>query len=106
MNSVLKIGIDGRMLGGRPKGIARYIWELSKVLDEVLPEAQFFVYSKRPIVPAPAISRRWRWRCDLAASCANLPNSLWCVFRLGFLAQRDKLDVFWGGTGLLPLAGC
>jgi glycosyltransferase involved in cell wall biosynthesis len=93
------------MLGPRPKGIGRYVWELCKALDRVLPDARFVVYSREPIVPVPDISPRWRWRCDLSPAGARVPNSLWGVFRLGFIAQRDNLDVFWGGTGLLPLAG-
>lgn len=101
----LKIGIDGRMLGLRPKGIARYIWELCKALDKVLPDARFFVYSRKPIVPIPVISSRWYWRCDPSAAGSRIPNSIWGISRLGYIAQRDNLDVFWGGTGLLPLAG-
>jgi glycosyltransferase involved in cell wall biosynthesis len=93
------------MLGPRPKGIARYIWELCKALDKVLPDARFFVYSPRPIVPMPAISPRWSWRCDLSPVGARIPNSIWGVSRLGYISKRDNLDVFWGGTGLLPLAG-
>jgi glycosyltransferase involved in cell wall biosynthesis len=34
-----------------------------------------------------------------------LPNNLWLVARAGLLSRRDRLDVFWGGTGLLPLIG-
>jgi glycosyltransferase involved in cell wall biosynthesis len=34
-----------------------------------------------------------------------MPNTIWGVSRLGYLAQQDHVDVFWGGTGLLPLAG-
>jgi glycosyltransferase involved in cell wall biosynthesis len=74
-------------------------------LDKILPEARFFVYSPRPIVPMPSISARWSWRCELSAACARIPNSLWAISRLGYIAERDKVDVFWGGTGLLPLAG-
>jgi len=93
------------MLGPRPKGIARYIWELCRALDNHLPEARFFVYSRKPILPVPAISRRWRWRCDISRAGAAVPSSIWGVSRLGHLAQRDEVDVFWGGTGLLPLVG-
>jgi len=99
------IGIDGRVLGPQPKGISRYVWELCKALDKVLPEARFIVYSRRPISPMPVISARWRWRCDISRTGAKIPNSLWCILRLGYLAKRDNLDVFWGGTGILPLAG-
>ena len=43
----MRIGIDGRRLGLRSKGIGRYIWELCNGLDEVLPNAQFFLlYAK------------------------------------------------------------
>src|SRR5271166_5978532 len=93
------------MLRPRPKGVARYIWELCKALDKVLPDARFFVYSRKPIVPMPDISSRWSWRCDLSPVGARIPNSIWGASRLGHIAQRDNLDVFWGGTGLLPLVG-
>lgn len=105
MRSSLKIGIDGRMLGPRLKGIGRYIWELCKGLDVVLSEAQFFVYSRAPIDPIPFISARWSWRYDGSALGRRIPNSIWCVSRLGYLAARDHVDVFWAGTGLLPLCG-
>src|SRR5271155_2677146 len=102
---MLRIGIDGRMLGPRPKGIARYIWELCKALDKVLPDARFFLYSRKPIGCTPQISSRWSWQSDPSSVGVRMADSIWGVSRLGYIARRDKLDVFWGGTGLLPLAG-
>jgi len=99
----MRIGIDGRRLGLRPKGIGRYIWELCNGLDEVLPNAQFFLYTPRSL-NLPQISNRWSFRVD-ESPFKRLPSNLWLVVGAGRLAQRDKVDCFWSGSGLLPLVG-
>ena len=103
MRRALKIGIDGRLLDIRPRGIGRYIWELCKALDVVLSRAEFYVYSRDPTGLA-RISSRWYERVEQGFA-RKLPKSLWAVTRPGFMARRDGVDVFWGGTGLLPLIG-
>jgi glycosyltransferase involved in cell wall biosynthesis len=103
MHNSLRIGIDGRILGSRAKGIARYIWELCKGLDTVLPGAEFFIYSRDPIGLRP-ISSRWHQRSE-SDYARRMPKSFWAVTRPGFMARHDRVDVFWGGTGLLPLIG-
>jgi glycosyltransferase involved in cell wall biosynthesis len=100
----VRIGIDGRRLGPQPKGIGRYIWELCRALDQVLPAAEFFLYVPQPL-HLPAISRRWSVRVDDAPLGRRLPNTLWLVARVGLMSRQDRLDVFWAGTGLLPLVG-
>ncbi|MBV8134979.1 MAG: hypothetical protein JO121_04945 [Deltaproteobacteria bacterium] len=97
-----RIGIDGRRLGLRLKGIGRYIGELCKGLDQGLPAAEFFLYTPTPPGLA-AIFDRWSIRVDDSRQ-GRPPNNLWLVARAGQLSRRD-LDVFWGGTGLLPLVG-
>jgi glycosyltransferase involved in cell wall biosynthesis len=100
----VRIGIDGRRLGPNRKGIGRYVWELCKELDKILPAAQFFLYS--PISPElPPISHRWSIRIDNSALGQRIPNNLWLATRAGLMTRRDNLDVFWAGTGLLPLIG-
>jgi glycosyltransferase involved in cell wall biosynthesis len=99
----MRIGIDGRRLGLRPKGIGRYIWELCNGLDEVLPDAQFFLYTPRSL-NLPRISNRWSFRVD-ESPFRRLPSNLWLVVGAGRLAQRDEVDCFWSGSGLLPLVG-
>lgn len=98
-----RIGIDGRRLGARPKGIGRYIWELCNGLDKVLPRAQFVLYAHRSL-DLPLISERWSVRVD-ESPFRRLPSNLWLVLRAGRLAQRDGVDCFWSGSGLLPLVG-
>jgi glycosyltransferase involved in cell wall biosynthesis len=99
-----RVGIDARMLGVRPKGIGRYIWELCKAIDRAMPEAEFFLYSRTP-TGLPRISPRWHERVDSSVAAKRLPNSVWGALRAGFLTRSDDLSVFWGGTGLLPLVG-
>jgi len=99
----VRIGVDGRRLGSRPKGIGRYIWELCNGLDEVLPNAEFFVYTPKPLNLSP-ISHRWTLRVD-ESPLRRLPSNLWLVVGAGRLAQRDNIDCFWSGSGLLPLVG-
>ena len=99
----IRIGIDGRRLGSQPKGIGRYIWELCNGLDEVLPNARFFLYTPRSL-NVPQISNRWSFRVD-ESPFRRLPSNLWLVVGAGRLAQRDEVDCFWSGSGLLPLVG-
>jgi glycosyltransferase involved in cell wall biosynthesis len=100
----VRIGIDARRLGPHLKGIGRYVWELCLGLDQVLPTAEFFLYAPKP-PHVPAISRRWSIRVDDSPLGRRLPNTLWLVARAGPMSRRDRLDVFWAGTGLLPLVG-
>src|SRR5271170_5432199 len=100
----VRIGVDGRRLGPNRKGIGRYVWELCKELDRILPTAQFFLYSPKP-PELPPISRRWSIRIDDSAVGQRLPNNLWLATRAGLMSRRDNLDAFWAGTGLLPLLG-
>lgn len=92
------------MLGPNPKGIAKYICELCVALDMLLPEAEFFVYARRPISP-PVASMRWHLRVDESLAGRRLPNAFWLALAAGFASRADELDVFWGGTGILPLFG-
>lgn len=98
----LRVGIDGRILGPRPKGIARYIWELCRSLDGLMPQARFFIYAPEAIL-SPVESSRWTVRVD-SSTMRKLPKALWLAMRTGLVSREDKLDVFWGTTGLLPLA--
>jgi glycosyltransferase involved in cell wall biosynthesis len=100
----VRIGIDGRRLGPRLKGIGRYVWELCKGLDRVLPAARFFLYSPKSL-NLPSISPRWSLRVDGSPLGRRLPNNLWLATRVGLMSRRDNLDAFWAGTGLLPLIG-
>ena len=97
----MRIGIDGRELGQQRRGIGRYVWELCRVLDRHMPQAEFIVYSQRPI-DLPVDSIRWTLRSDPSALGRRLSPLLWLKVRGSALCRRDRLDVFWATAVFLP----
>ena len=97
----LRIGIDGRAFMGEPKGVGRYVIELCRRLDRLLPKARFFVYAPSAL-GLPVYSERWSARIDQSWTARNLNRGLWLISRAGSLCRRDRLDVFWGAVTLLP----
>lgn len=95
------IGIDGRPFYGPAAGTGRYVRELCRQLDALLPEARFRVYANRPVV-LPVSSPRWEQVSDPSSLCANMPSSAWYFARAGRLADKDGVDVFWGSANFLP----
>jgi glycosyltransferase involved in cell wall biosynthesis len=101
MKNELRIGIDGRALQGRLSGIGRYIFELCKELDKLMPNARFFIYSQYP-VEMPVLSERWVSRVDSSSIKHFLKSAVWLKLRCGSLCREDELDYFWASATLLP----
>jgi glycosyltransferase involved in cell wall biosynthesis len=100
----LRIGLDGRFLSEpKPTGIHRYLLELCKQLDWLLPQAQFFLYSPHQIELAPFLSPRWMARLDPRAPSGPFAQTRWLRFRLGAFCRQDSLDVFWATGVIAPL---
>lgn len=97
----MRIGIDGRALQGKRTGIGRYVFELCRELDRLLPYATFFVYSN-VLVEMPVLSERWILRLDQSPLAKYMKSVLWLKYRCGQLCNKDNLDVFWGGATFLP----
>ena len=97
----VKIGIDGRALQGSRTGVGRYVYELCRELDKVLPDAQFFIYSSVPL-EMPVSSARWVLRLDELPLAKYMKSVLWLKCRCGLLCRKDDLDVFWGAATFLP----
>ena len=101
----LRIGIDGRTLEPPRTGVGRYVFEICRGLDVVLPpDTEFYVYARRP-VPLPVDSPRWTMRAESVAGFQRLPASAWLKARGGRLAERDSVAVFWGAGALAPGLG-
>lgn len=97
----MRIGIDGRALQGSRTGVGRYVYELCRELDRVLPDAHFFVYSSVPL-EMPITSERWTLRLDKSPLAKYMKPVLWLKYRCGLLCRKDNLDVFWGAATFLP----
>lgn len=102
--SRIRIGIDGRELEEQRRGIGRYVFELCRELDRVLPNAEVYVYSRVPI-EMPVISSRWIPRVEPSSLWQRLSPLLWLKLRGGALCRNDGLDVYWGAAVFLPKLG-
>jgi glycosyltransferase involved in cell wall biosynthesis len=103
--SGLRFGIDGEALRQPLSGVGRYVFNLCRELDTLLPEVGFFAYGRigpeRLCLPSP----RWRWRRESVAALRRVPSFLWLKTRGAALCREDDLDVFWAGRTLHPRLG-
>ncbi len=97
----IRVGIDGRALLGNRSGIGRYVYELCRELDHVMPYARFYVYSPMP-VEMPIASGRWIARIDESPLARSCKAALWLKLRAGALCRADMLDAFIGSAVFLP----
>ncbi len=89
----MRIGIDARFLSRPVTGIGRYVLELSKALEELLPSASLFAYL--PSAPLPGVlSRRWTIRVE-SLPAPQWSMFLWAALRVGALCRADRLDAYW-----------
>lgn len=97
----MRLGIDARCLSGPLTGIGRYVREILLNLDTLMPESEWFLYSRKPIeMPWP--SKRWHAVIDENPVWRRLPGVLWVKWRLATLAAQNDLDVFWATASLSP----
>jgi glycosyltransferase involved in cell wall biosynthesis len=96
----MRIGIDARPLGGRRTGIGNYVHGLVQLLPQAAPEHEYFLYSSKQIdseLHGPSIHRQTE---HAFASC---PGTVWFLARGARLSRRDRLDIFWATTPILPI---
>lgn len=94
----MKIGIDAFPLAGRIAGIGRYVLEITRVLDVLLPDAEFFLYSPEPLAVEPSSAR---WHLRIGGS--RFPSSYrWLKTAVRGMALSDGIDVFWATRTILP----
>ena len=98
----LHIGIDGNPLSQSLTGIGRYVYELILYLSQAIPEATFFVYSKDPIISEIEFPKNCILVCEESWIFRRLNKSLWVKFRLFHHALKNKLEIFWAPSFVLP----
>lgn len=103
--AALRIGIDGEALRTPLSGVGQYVLQLARGLDELLPDASFFVYARLPAERLVLPSPRWTLRREPFAPLRRLPSFAWLKTRGAQLCRRDGLDVFWAGRTLHPHLG-
>src|SRR5882757_2781708 len=95
------IGIDGRALQGTLTGVGRYVVELCRSLDRLLPDASFIIYSNKPVT-MPVVSERWKLRLDDRFLFRRLKANVWLKLRCGKLIHEHGVKLFWATAPLLP----
>jgi glycosyltransferase involved in cell wall biosynthesis len=100
--AALRIGIDGEALRAPLSGVGQYVLQLSRALDDLLPDAQFFAYARLPAARLVLPSPRWVLRQEPRRALRRLPSFVWLKTAGARLCRRDRLDVFWAGRSLHP----
>jgi glycosyltransferase involved in cell wall biosynthesis len=86
-------------------GVGQYVYQLSRELERVLPQAMFFAYGRLPRDRLALPSEAWVTRVETNAQAGKVPSFLWLRTRGAQLCRRDRLDVFWAGRTLHPGLG-
>jgi glycosyltransferase involved in cell wall biosynthesis len=93
----LKIGIDAFPLAGRIAGIGRYVLEICRALDEIMPEVDFHLYS--PVSLSHDLPPRWQTK----QVGRRFPSSyLWLKRDVVRACEQDGIDIFWATRTILP----
>lgn len=94
----MRIAVDAFPLVGRIAGIGRYVLEICRALDETMPEADFLLYSPKPLSVEPPSSR---WQVRIGGS--HIASSYgWLKTAARTMAQADDVRVFWATRTILP----
>lgn len=95
----INVGIDARVLDGNMTGVGRYVSEICKCLDKLMPTATFHLFSHRPIkweVPSS------RWVKHVDSRWSHVSPLVWLKFFSAKFIEKTSIDVFWGGAHFLP----
>ncbi|MBW2108928.1 MAG: glycosyltransferase family 4 protein, partial [Deltaproteobacteria bacterium] len=96
----LRIAIDASPLSGRIAGIGRYVLEICRALDKVMPDVDFVLYSPKTLSVEPP---SWRWQVKINGR--RFPSSyLWLKTTARAMAESDGVQVFWATRTILPKA--
>lgn len=101
MKHDVTIGIDAFPLTNNITGIGRYVVEICRVLDILIPEAHFFLYSPTPLrIEHP--SKRWTTRVDSKGWKRSMSSYGWLKLRTAAMCHEDKIQIFWSTRTILP----
>ena len=102
MSKHIRLGIDGEALRRPMSGVGHYVYNLCAELDRLLPEAEFFVYTRLAAEQHRLPSERWHIRQEPVGWARKIPSFAWLKSFAPRLIKADRLTHFWGGRSLLP----
>ena len=95
----LRIGLDGCCFVGNPTGIPNYVYALLRGMSAEHPDVTFHSLSNettRELALPNLVSR---------VSVPRRRGPIWQNTQLVDMIRRDRIDVFWGTNGVIPLRG-
>lgn len=102
VSNLNRVGIDGDALRKPLSGVGQYVYNLCCEIDKLLPNTEFYIYTRLTSEQIAIPSPRWTVRQEPNKLLRKLPSFLWLKTRGAALAKKDKLDVFWGGRTIHP----
>lgn len=102
LSALNRIGIDGDALRKPLSGVGQYIFNLCCELDKLLPETEFFIYTRLVEEEIAVPAARWQVRRETNSLARKIPSFLWIKTRGVALAKKDNLDIFWAGRTIHP----
>jgi glycosyltransferase involved in cell wall biosynthesis len=103
--SSLRIGVDGDALRTPLSGVGKYVFNLCRELEVLLPGACFIAYSRLPAKAILLPSPQWLLRSEPVAAFRRLPSFVWFKTRGRAMCVSDGVEVFWAGRTLHPKLG-
>lgn len=97
----MKVGVDAFPIAGRLAGIGRYVLEILRALDGIMPNSQFYLYSPKPFtVDLPLCRYHLRIGGSLVARIGS--SYAWLTGPARAMAVHDGVEVFWATRTILP----
>lgn len=94
----MNIGIDARLLIKNPTGIGIYLYEIIKCLNKLDNINKYYLYSNKDIELDIKLNKNWVRKVFDSYHI----GTLWMYYILPKQLKRDKIDIFWGTSHLLP----
>jgi len=94
----MNIGIDARVLIKNPTGIGVYLYEVIKFLNKTDRKNKYYLYSHKNIELDINLGKNWIKREFTKYHI----GTLWVYYILPKQLKKDKIDIFWGTSHLLP----
>jgi len=95
----MRIGIDALPLSRQRTGIGNYVQGLVEALPRLAPQHEYFLYANKEVglnLPEGCVHER------IDRPFRRCPESLWLASRVASLARKDRVDVFWSTSPILP----
>ncbi len=94
----MNIGIDARALTKRPAGIGIYLNGIINYLNKIDKKNKYYLYSHKNIELDIDLNKNWTKREFTKYHI----GTLWMYYMLPKQLKKDKIDIFWGTSHLLP----